>query len=62
MAGLILLLSLLFGLSHSEEESIDYFHTGVFQAKRNSGLYQVKIGIDENDALIAAYGHFDSDK
>ena len=62
MAALMTLLYLLFGVSYSEEESIDYFHTGIFQAKRNSGLYEVKIGMDENDSLIAAYGHFDSDK
>ncbi|CAG9314507.1 unnamed protein product [Blepharisma stoltei] len=43
-------------------EDIDYFHTGIFEANRDPGLYEVKIGLEDTDSILSTFGYYNKDK
>ena len=41
---------------------IGYFHTGMFERNRDAGLYEVSIGLGDEDLILSAFGYFNKDK
>ena len=41
---------------------IAYFQTGFFQPYRDPGLYEVTVGLENQDRQLALYGYFNGDK
>lgn len=42
--------------------TLEDFHTGIFQPHKDEGLYQVEIGLEHPDIILAGFGYFNSDK
>lgn len=43
-------------------EDLDHFNTGFFQNSRESGLYEITVGLEKLPIVLAAFGYFNSDK
>lgn len=43
-------------------ENIEYFHTGIFEANRDPGLYEVNIGLEKTDLILTTFGYYNKDK
>ena len=53
---------LIFIISIALARDISYFNTGMFEKNRDPGLYKVKLGLENKNLILSAFGYFNKDK